>query len=128
MRTIMIYEAEDGRQFPTGDACAEYEQQCRDIKEANEMWRDGATLMEVLTRANKTRPGWDYMLRPKDRMMLQNATKETKVTVDSGQCNNPHICNIERIYSNGYVGLQGDVYGLYASLADLLRYAHQTTM
>ena len=126
MKTIMIYESQDGRQFVTEEDCLEYEQHCINTEEANKMWWDGATLMEVLTRANKSKPGWDYMLSSKDRLILHKITKDTQFVVCSGQRNNPPMCKVERIYNNGHVGLQGNMYGLYASLTDLLQYAHQT--
>ena len=127
MKTLIVYEAEDGRQFSDGDACLDYEQNCRATKEANDMWVAGATLMEVLTRANKTRPGWDYMLSSKDRLMLHKITKDTQFVVYSEQPDLP-MCKVEKIYNNGCVELvRGDMYGLYSSLSELLRYAHQTT-
>jgi len=37
MKTLIVYEAKDGRQFSDGDACLDYEKRCRDTQEANEM-------------------------------------------------------------------------------------------
>jgi hypothetical protein len=103
MRIITFYAAEDGKQFRDSAQCLEYEQQCKDALDANEMLENGATLMAVLTRANQTRPWWDSGL-----------TLEDKVS---------QIDNNERIF---LCGRSHYSYGEWICLQDLLRYAHET--
>jgi hypothetical protein len=37
MKTVTVYEAEDRKLFRTEAACLEYEQQCKNTEDANEM-------------------------------------------------------------------------------------------
>ena len=63
MKTVTMYEAEDGKQFRDQAQCLEYEQQLADLAAANDMLDNGATLMAALTRAHQTRPWWGSGLR-----------------------------------------------------------------
>lgn len=126
MKTVTMYEAEDGRRFSTETACLEYEQQCRDAQDANEMLENGATLMAVLTRANQARPWWDSGMTLEDKAILIKTTKDTGFVVRHWQCSAEPKYKACRVNNDGHVMLHGDTYGCFVSLRDLLRYAHQT--
>ena len=128
MKTVTLYEAYDGSRFIKEADCLEYEQQMQDAKAANEMLRNGATLMAVLTRANQTRPSWDRNLIHEDIIMLMNMTKDTGVVVEHWQWfrKTPgyKVCEISH---TGCLFLHGDAgvgtYGGWLSLKDFLRCA-----
>lgn len=132
MKTVTMYEAEDGRQFRAEAQCLEYEQQCADLAAANDMLYNGATLMAALTRAHQTRPWWDSGLSVEDKAILMKTTKDTGFAVSYWQCrDNPGYkpCRLDhniRVLLWGDVGGWSGPYGDWVSLADLLRYARNT--
>lgn len=132
MKTVTVYEAEDGKQFHTKAQCLEYEQQCDDLAAANDMLYNGATLMAALTRAHQTRPWWDSGLSVEDKAILMKITKDSGFTVSHWQCRDNPGYKPRRLDHNIQVLLWGDVggwsgpYGDWVSLADLLRYARNS--
>lgn len=132
MKTVTMYEAEDGKQFRAEAQCLEYEQQCDDAKAANDMWQNGATLMAALTRANQTRSWWDSGLTLEDKVILMRTTKDTGFVVRHWQCSEKPGYKVREIDSYGRMHLFGDAgcwsgaYGNWVDLRDLLRYARQT--
>jgi hypothetical protein len=132
MKTVTMYEAEDGKQFRDEAQCLEYEQQCEDARAANDMLENGATLMAALTRANQTRPWWDSGLTLEDKVILMKTTKATGFVVRHWQCSEKpgykvwQIDTYGRLYLFGDSGSWSGTYGNWVSLQDLLRYAHQT--
>jgi len=128
MKTVTMYEAEDGKRFRTEDACLEYEQQCRDTQSANGMLENGATLMAVLTRANQSRPWGDRELKLEDKVILMKATKDTGFVIRHWQCSEMPQYKVCRVDNEGRLFLGGDTYCCFVSLIDLLRYAHQTAV
>ena len=132
MKTVTMYEADDGKQFRSEAQCLEHEQQCEDARAANDMLENGATLMAVLTRANQTRPWWDSGLTLEDKVFLMRATKDTGFVVSHWQCSDKPGYKVRRIDNYGRIHLFGDVgswsgpYGNWVRLQDVLRYAHQT--
>lgn len=133
MKAVTMYEAQDGKQFRAESQCLEYEQQCEDARAANDMLDNGATLMDVLTQANQTRPWWDKGLTLDDKAFLTRATKDTGFVVHHWQCSySPRyqvrqIDNAGRLHLFGDAGGRGGAYGNWVDLRDLLRYAHQTS-
>ena len=133
MRTVTLYEAYDGSRFIREADCLEYERQMRDAEAANEMLRNGATLMAALTRANQTRPSWDRNLILEDRAMLTRMTKDTGIVVELWQCRKTPDYKVCEIGHTGCLYLYGDAgsgaysgwgaYGGWLSLKDFLRYA-----
>lgn len=132
MKTVTMYEAEDGKQFRSEAQCLEYEQQCEDARAANDMLENGATLMAALTRANQTRPWWDSGLTLEDKVILMKTTKETGFVVRHWQCSDKPGYKVCQLNNAGHLHLFGDSgswsgpYGNWIGLQDLLRYAHQT--
>lgn len=130
MKTVTMYEAEDGKQFRTEAMCVEYEQSCADLSAANDMLENGATLMAALTRAHQTRTWWDSGLSLEDKMVLMNITKDTGFVVSHWQCSDKPGYKPRALNHNIQVMLLGDVgcwsgaYGDWVKLPDLLRYAH----
>jgi len=131
MKSVMMYEADDGKRFNDPTLCLEYEQQCTDVDAANNMLDNGATLMAVLVRANQTRPWWDQGLSPDDKEFLMKATQDTGFVVRHWQCSDKPGYKPCRLNSDGEILLFGDVgswsgsYGNWVDLKDLLRYAMQ---
>ena len=133
MKTVTLYEAYDGRRFIREADCLEYEQQMQDAEAANEMLRNGATLMEVLIRANQKRPSWYRNLILEDRAMLTRMTKDTGIVVEHWQCRKTPDYKVCEIGHTGCLYLYGDAgsgaysgwgaYGGWLSLTDFLRYA-----
>lgn len=132
MKTVTMYEADDGEQFRSEAQCLEHEQQCEDARAANDMLENGATLMAALTRANQTRPWWDSGLTLEDKAFLMKATKDTGFVVHHWQCSDKpgyKVCQIDnygRMHLFGDAGSWNGSYGNWVSLKDLLLYAHQT--
>ena len=132
MKTVTMYEAEDGKQFRAEAQCLEYEQQCEDAKAANDMLDNGASLMAVLTRANQTRSWWDSGLTLEDKVILMKTTKDTGFVVRHWQCSDKpgykvlQIDNYGRMHLFGDAGCWSGPYGNLVGLADLLRYARNT--
>lgn len=126
MKAITMYEAENGRIFSTEVECLDYEQHGKNAEEATEMLANGFNMMDVLTKANQSRPLWDRYLTIDDRRVLGRATKDTLFAVYKWNVDDAHMCKVYKIENNGYMMLQGHNYGAYVSLADLLCYAHQT--
>lgn len=132
MKTVEMYEADDGTQFRAEAQCLEYEQQCADGIAANDMLGNGATLMAALTRANQTRPWWDSGLSLEDKVILMKTTKDTGFVVRHWQCSETPGYKPCGINSDGLVRLWGDSgswsgpYGNWVGLEDLLRYARNT--
>lgn len=128
MKTVTMYEAEDGKTFTSEAQCLEYEQQCDDARAANVMLNNGATLMAALTRASQTRPWWDDELTPEDRVILTSATKDTGFVVRHWQCSDKPCYTVHQIDCYGRLFLFGDAgswrgpYGNWVDLQDLLRY------
>ena len=81
MRKVTMYEAKDGLQFQTEASCLKYEQQCRDTQAANKMLENGATLMDVLTKANKSQPCWDKDLNLEDKIILRKKYQDLKKVI-----------------------------------------------
>lgn len=129
MRTVTLYEAYDGRRFLREADCLEYEQQMQDAKAANEMLRNGATLMDALIRANQTRPSWGRNLIHEDIIMLMNMTKDTGVVVEHWQFRKTPDYKVREIGHTGYLSLHAYAGGVlggdsgWVSLKDFLRYA-----
>jgi hypothetical protein len=134
MKTVTMYEAEDGKQFSTEAMCVEYEQSCADLSAANDMLENGATLMAALTRAHQTRGCWDSSLSLEDKVVLMNTTKDTGFVVSHWQCSDKPGYKPYRLNHNVQVKLWGDVgcwsgaYGDWVKLPDLLRYARNTVL
>lgn len=132
MKTVTMYEAEDGKQFRDQAQCLEYEQQLADLAAANDMLDNGATLMAALTRAHQTRPWWDSGLSLEDKVILMKTTKDTGFIVRHWQCSDRPGYKPCRLNHEGQVRLWGDSgswsgpYGNWVGLADLLRYARNT--
>ena len=132
MKTVTMYEAEDGKQFRAEAPCLEYEQQCADLAAANDMLYNGATLMAALTRAHQTRPWWDSVLSEEDKVILMKTTKDTSFVVRHWQCSDKPGYKPCRLNHDVQVLLFGDAggwsgpYGDWVGLADLLRYARNT--
>jgi hypothetical protein len=129
MKTVTLYEAYDGKRFIREADCLEYEQQMQDAKAANEMLANGATLMAVLTRANRKRPWWDRNLILEDRDMLIRMTKDTGITVEHWQCRKTPGYKVSEIGHTGCLylhceaGAISGAFGCWVSLPDFLRYA-----
>jgi hypothetical protein len=137
MKTITMYEANDGKQFRSETECLEYEQWLEDLNAANEILHNGATLMATLIRANQTRPWWDEGLSVEDRVILMKTTKDTGFVISHWQCSDeprykPVLLNAEmKILLCGDADLNAtflskDSYSDLVSLKDLLRYARQS--
>ena len=132
METVIMYEADDGKQFRTEAQCLEYEQQWADLAAATDMLNNGATLMAALTRAHQTRPWWDSGLSLEDKVILMTTTKDTGFVVSHWQCSDKPIYKPCGLNHSGQVRLWGDAgcwsgpYGSWVGLADLLRYARRT--
>ncbi len=129
MKTVTMYEADDGKQFRDEAQCVEYEQQCADLAAANDMLDNGATLMAAMTRAHRTRPWWDSMLSLEEKVILSKITKDTGFVVRHWQCMGTpgykpceldHAC---KVYLWDDVGGWSGPYGGWVSLVDLMRYA-----
>ena len=132
MKTFTMYEAKDGTQFQREDECLEYELQCDDLVAANDMLKNGATLMAALTRAHQTRQWWDSGMSLEDKVILMKTTKDTGFVVSHWQCSNKHAYKPCSLSHAGNVLLSGDAggwsgpYGNWISLEELLRYARNT--
>lgn len=134
MRVVTMFEAEDGKQFHNEDQCLEYEQKCADVDAANDMLKNGATLMAALTHANQTRPLWDNNLSLEDKALLMNTTKDTGFTISHWQgslkpgykpCRLRNSARVQILLS-GDVGCWSGTYGDWVDIEDLLRYARST--
>ena len=132
MKHVTMYEAEDGKQFRTESQCAEYEQQCEDLAVANDMLKNGSTLLSTLIRANRTRPWWDSGLTLDDKVMLMKITKGSGFVISHWQCSDKPVYKPYGLDHNSNVRLWGDTgswggsYGNWVGLTDLLRYARNT--
>lgn len=132
MKTVQMYEAEDGTRFTLESQCAEYERHCANVKAANLMLESGATLMSVLDRLNYTNPQWDSNLPNEDRAILLDTTKDTGFVVSHWQGSNKPGYKVQQVNVDGQLYLFGDAgawsgpYGDWVHLSDFLRYAHQT--
>lgn len=132
MKIVTMYEAQDGKLFRNESLCLEYEQRCIDLVDANDRLHNGATLMDVLTKANHTRP-WLYRhLSLKDKEFLITATKDTGIVVRHWQGSDRPGYKPYQINDSGQILLHGDVgawdgpYGNWVELKDLLLYAQET--
>jgi hypothetical protein len=132
MKTVTMYEADDGKQFRAEVLCLEYEQQCADLAAANDMLDNGSTLMAALTRAHQTRPWWDSGLTLEDKAILMKTTKDTGFVVKHWQCSDrpgykPYRLNhAVQVELWGHAGSWRGPYGNWVGLPELLRYARQT--
>ena len=130
MKTIIMFEAEDGKKFTDAADCLEYEEQCADLAAANNMLRNGGTFMAAITRANHTRPWWDTFFSLEDKVILMKTTKDTRFVVNGCPCRPSSL----RVGLNDRVQVmlfpesdEGIVqYGNLASLSELLCYARDT--
>jgi hypothetical protein len=129
MKTVTMYEAEDGKQFRFPDQCLEYEQQCTDLAAANDMLENGATLMAALTRAHQTRPWWDNGLTLEDKAVLMQVTKDTGFVIRHWQGRDDPAYKPCRLNHDCKVWLWSDAeswhysYGDWVNLPNLMRYA-----
>ncbi len=132
MKTVTMYEADDGKQFRYEDQCRQHEEECTNLAAANDMLDNGATLMAALTRYHQTHPWWDSNLTVEDKVILMHTTKDTGFVVSHWQCSNRpgyKPCGIDlagRVQLWGDVGCWSGSYGNWCSLDDVLRYARQT--
>jgi len=132
MKTVTMYEAEDGSQFRSAHECFAYEQKNSDVKAANDMLKGGSTLIEALAKLHETNPWWDIHLSEEDKRILMNTTKDTLFRIQHWQgCNKPAYkpCAINHA---GYVLLCGEAgswsgsFCEWVGAADLLCYARET--
>lgn len=134
MKMVTMYEAIDGKQFRHKDQCIQYEEECTNLAAANEMLRNGSTLLDALVRCHQTHPWWDGNLTAEDKEILKGITKDTKFVVGHWQCSDKPGYKPCDINHAGHVRLWGDVgcwsgsYGNWCSLDDVLRYARQTSI
>ena len=130
MKTITMFEAKDEKRFMSAAECLEYEQQCVDLDAANDMLKNGSTLMAAITRANPTRPWWDSLLTLEDKVILSKSTKYTRFVLYGNPCRTRRL----QVGVNGvvYVILYSDdnqetvQYGNLVKLSYLLSYARAT--
>lgn len=127
MKTVTMYEADDGNQFCAEAQCLEYEQQCADLASANDMLDNGATLVAALTRAHQTRTWWDSDLTLEDKVILMQITQDTGFVVSHWQCSDEPRYKPCGLNHAGQVLLWDDAgYGNWVDGRDLLRYARNT--
>ena len=132
MKIVTMYEAQDGKLFRNESLCLEYEQRCVDLADANDMLHNGATLMDVLTKANQTRLSFYRHLSPQDKEFLITATKDTGIVVRHWQGSNRpgykpcQVNDLGQILLHGDIGSWDGPYGNWVELKDLLRYAQET--
>ena len=79
MKTVMMYEADDGKRFNDPIMCLDYEQQCADADAANNMLDNGATLMGLLEGEDMSWPWRDNDLSPEDNEFLMKATQNPRL-------------------------------------------------
>ena len=129
MKIVVEYEADDGKRFPSKQLCSEYEEECKNIKEANSMLEQGSSLFDVMGMVNKTYPNWITILSEDQIELLKKITKDSQFVVSYWQCRgNPGykvcaIVNSKAILLFGDVGSWSGPYGNWISLSELLRYA-----
>lgn len=132
MKVVTMYEAEDGKQFRYEDQCLRHEEECANLKAANELLNSGATLMQALERFHMTHKWWDSGLTDEDKAVLSRMTKDTGLRVRHWQCSDVagyKPCELDlggRVYLWGDAGCWSGPYGGWAQLDCLLRYAHET--
>ena len=132
LKQVIMFEADDGKQFSNEEHCKEYEQRCGDIFYALKMLENGATLMAVLVRAYQTLPYWDARLTIEDRVILEQATKDTPFVVSHWQCSDKPGYKFSDLNHKVQVFLYGDTgswsgsYGSWLDLSDFLRHARAT--
>ena len=132
MKEIKMYESKDGKYFDSDEKCLEHDQHYDDLKAANDMFNNGATLFSALECANKTNPFWCAGLDSKDEMVLMSITKNTKFAVPHWQCSDnagytPSNISIDnKVFLYGNVGAWSGPYGSMVTLKDLVRYWRET--
>lgn len=129
MKEVLMFEADDGKQFRDAESCKEYEQRCKDILDALSMLENGATLMAVFVRAYQTMPYWDARLTVEDRAMLERMTRDDALVIRHWQCSDKpgyKVCDLNhkmQIYLYGDAGSWNGPYGSWLDLSDFLRLA-----
>lgn len=132
LKQVIMFEADDGKQFTNAKNCKEYEQRCGDIFDALKMLESGATLMAVLVRAYQTLPYWDARLTVEDRAILNQATKDTPFVVSHWQCHDKpgyKFCDLNhkvQVFLHGDASSWSGAYGSWLDLSDFLRHARNT--
>jgi hypothetical protein len=133
MKAITKYVADDGREFHSAQDCLDWEAHCARVAAGNEMLRKGHSLLDVLTRVNEVRPGWDSSLSAEDKTLLDKVTLQSKLTIEHWQCSKQPTYQPQRVDAeSGKVHFWGQVAnwvppsGGLVSIADLLRYVRQT--
>ena len=130
MKTITMFEAEDEKRFMSAAECLEYEQQCVDLAAANDMLKNGSTLIAAISRACHTKPWWDRYLTLEDKVILSNTTKYTRFVLYGNPCRPRRL----EVSLNGGVKVMlfGDnelvllQYVNWVTLSDFLSYARDT--
>ena len=132
MKTITMFEAEDGQKFQSAAECLEYEAQCADLAAANDMLKNGSTLMAAIIRSSPAATWWDRALTLEDKVILMKTTRETRFVVSGCPFRAHSLMN----GFNGRVDVMlfgkneetNSGYGNWVTLSELLCYARETEL
>jgi hypothetical protein len=129
MKIITKYQANDGIEFFNEKSCSDYEDDCNNVAAANEMFKNGANLLDSLIRANQWCATWDSCLNIEDKVILLKITKDTGFSIPHWQCSDKPYYKIILIKHNNLFNVFGGTsnpYGNDVKLSDLLRYYRNT--
>jgi hypothetical protein len=128
MKTVIMYEANDGKQFFSEERCLLHEQECSDVDAANKLLKDGHNMFDVLSRCSS------YFLEcliEFDKEDLKKITRRTEFVVVHWQCRKTpgyrpikvdHNCNV---YLWGDAGSWSGPCGGWVEWREMLRYLRQ---
>jgi hypothetical protein len=119
-----MYEADDGEKFDNKESCERHEVLIARLINANECFKNGATLYRALELLNDNMDNFSI----EDKIILMKITKDTGISVPHWQCRDnqgykPCSLNIDgKVYLFGDSGSWSGPYGEWVKINDLLRY------
>lgn len=126
--TVTVYVTSDGKHHHRESGAQEWANWLNDLEAANEMFRNGATLLAAINRACQS-ASWKHLYDgPDEAAILAKITKDTGFVISHWQCQYTpgyKVCDLlpdDTLYVYGDAGSWSGSYGGRVSVSDLIRY------
>lgn len=125
---VTVYVTEDGKHHSRESEAQEWAEWLDDLSAANEMFRNGSTLLAAINRACQS-ASWKCLYDgPEEAAILAKITKDTGFVISHWQCRYTpgyKVCDLlpdDKLYVYGDAGSWSGPYGGRVSVSDLIRY------
>lgn len=126
--TVTVYVTSDGKHHRRESDAQEWAEWLNDLEAANEMFRNGATLLAAINRACQSTP-WKRLYDGAEQItILGKITKDTEFVIGHWQCRDTpgyKVCDLlpdDTLYVYGDAGSRSGPYGGRVPVSNLIRY------